>query len=230
MEEGNIGQSSILLSREQGNRRVISHDKLFNFLYSQFGMEPDYIRLVKDTEICKNCKNIVIGKGSLSADIMFVGEAPGKNEDEQGLPFVGAAGKNLDDLLQKVELTLNDVYVANILKCRPPENRNPLPEENKAHTPWLVEQIKQIKPKVVCSLGNYATKFFLAGGIVEKMDSMQGITQVHGKVKPLEFEGLKIKLIPLFHPAAIIYNRSLIKFWEEDMKVVKSEISQKSLK
>ena len=171
--------------------------------------------------------NLVFGKGSPEADIMFIGEAAGRNEDEQGIPFVGAAGKNLDSLLEKVGLTLNDVYIANILKYRPPENRNPLLEEIKAHTPWLIEQIKQVKPKVICSLGNYSTKFFLASGNVGEMDSMQGITQVHGKVKMLDFYGLKIKLIPLFHPAAIIYNRSLVGMWEKDMSIVKSEISQK---
>lgn len=173
--------------------------------------------------------NLVFGKGNPEADIMFIGEAAGRNEDEQGIPFVGAAGKNLDNLLEKVGLTLNDVYITNILKYRPPENRDPFPEEIKAHTPWLVEQIKIIKPKVICSLGNYATKFFLADGDVDKMDSMQGITIVHGKIKMLDFCGLKIKLIPLFHPAAIIYNRSLIKLWEEDMNIVKLEIIQKNV-
>jgi DNA polymerase len=191
--------------------------------------EPEYIRLVKETEIFKNCKNIVIGKGNLNADIMFIGEAPGRNEDEQGLPFVGAAGKNLDKLLEIVGLSLEDIYVANILKCRPPENRDPSPEEIKAHTPWLIEQIKQIKPKVICSLGNYSTKFFFADGDTDKMSSMPGITQIHGKVKLIEFHGLKIKLIPLFHPAAIIYNRSLIDSWEKDMEIVKREINQKTL-
>lgn len=190
---------------------------------------PDYIRLAEETEICKNCTNFVVGKGNLNADILFVGEAPGRKEDEQGLPFVGAAGKNLDNLLSKVGLSLNDVYVANILKCRPPENRDPLPEEIKAHTPWLVEQIKEIKPKVICSLGNYSTKFFLADGNVDNMNKMPGITQVHGKVKEMEFHGLKIKLIPLFHPAAIIYNRNLMDLWEKDMEIVKSEIQQKRL-
>jgi len=192
-------------------------------------MEPEYIRLVKETEICKQCKNIVVGKGNLNADILFVGEAPGRKEDEQGVPFVGAAGKNLDKLLSQVGLTLENVYVANILKCRPPENRDPLPEEIRAHTPWLVEQIKEIKPKVICSLGNYATKFFLADGDVDKMGSMPGITQVHGKVKMIDFHGLKIKLIPLFHPAAIIYKRALLPLWEKDMEIVKKEISQKTL-
>ncbi len=184
--------------------------------------DSDYIILAKETEICKNCKNVVVGKGDLNADIMFVGEAPGKNEDEQGLPFVGAAGKNLNGLLEKVGLKIEDVYIANILKCRPPENRDPLPEEIEAHTPWLIEQIKQIKPKVVCSLGNYATKFFLADENVNNMKNIPGITQFHGKVKLMDFHGVKIKLVPLFHPAAIIYNRSLIDSWEKDMEIVKS--------
>ncbi|MBN2421106.1 uracil-DNA glycosylase [Candidatus Woesearchaeota archaeon] len=189
----------------------------------------DEIELVKQTEICKNCKNIVVGRGNLNADILFVGEAPGRNEDEQGLPFVGAAGKNLDKLLSAVGLTSNDIYIANILKCRPPENRNPTSEEIKAHTPWLMKQIREIKPKVICSLGNYATKFFLSGCEVDLMDKQPGITQVHGKVRIIEVYGMKIKLIPLFHPAAIIYNRKLIVEWEKDMEIVKKEISQKEL-
>jgi DNA polymerase len=184
--------------------------------------------LVKQTEICKNCKNIVVGKGNIHAKILFVGEAPGRNEDEQGFPFVGAAGKNLDKLLKEVGLSLDDIYVANILKCRPPENRNPLPEEIRMHTPWLVKQIKEMRPDVVCSLGNYATKFFLADGKVGEMDNQLGITSLHGKVKIMEFDGLKIKLIPLFHPAAIIYNQKLKPLWEEDLNIVKKEITNLS--
>ncbi len=171
-------------------------------------------------------KNLVFGKGNPDAKIMFVGEAAGRNEDEQGLPFVGAAGKNLDKLLVAVGLSLNDVYIANILKYRPPENRNPLPEEIKLHTPWLIKQIEIIKPIVVCSLGNYATKFFLANGNVENMDSQPGITSLHGIVKEIDLLGLNIKLIPLFHPAAIIYNQRLKPLWESDMEIVKKEISQ----
>jgi len=187
----------------------------------------DYIELAKNTDICRVCKNVVIGKGNLKAKILFVGEAPGRNEDEQGLPFVGAAGKNLDQLLAKVGLSLQDIYVTNILKCRPPENRAPLPEEIRAHTPWLVAQIKEMKPEVICSLGNYATKFFLANGYIDKMNEQQGITKVHGTPITILFEGLNIKLIPLFHPAAIIYNRSLVDLWEKDMEVVKQEIGKK---
>ncbi len=197
----------------------------------------DENELIQIEEECKqanlplkeNATNLVFGKGNFNADIMFIGEAAGRNEDLQGLPFVGAAGKNLDKLLHNVGLCLDDVYIANILKYRPPLNRDPLPEEIEAHTPWLIKQIKQIKPKVICSLGNYATKFFLADGDVSKMNQMSGITQVHGKVKLIDFHGLKIKLIPLFHPAAIIYKRELLKEWENDMEIVKKEISQKTL-
>lgn len=178
----------------------------------------------RQTEICKSCKNIVIGKGNLKASILFVGEAPGRNEDEQGLPFVGAAGKNLDKLLASVGLSLDDVYIANILKCRPPENREPSEEEIRAHTPWLIKQIKEMKPRVICSLGNYATKFFLAGLKADGMKEQPGITSIHGKVRMIEFDGMKIKLIPLFHPAAIIYNQKLKGEWERDMEIVKREI------
>ena len=196
--------------------------------------------LVKRTELFKDCTNIVVGGGDLNADILFVGEAPGRNEDLTGVPFCGAAGKNLDKLLDSVGLKRSDIYIANILKCRPPLNRDPLPEEIRAHTPWLLKQIKDMKPKVVCSLGNYATKFFLALGDVENMNGQPGITQVHGKVREIEIrysglgirdsEGqgagavLKFKLIPLFHPAAIIYNRTkLTPLWETDMEIVKRE-------
>ena len=178
--------------------------------------------LVKRTELFRDCENIVVGKGNVAADILFVGEAPGRKEDEQGVPFVGAAGKNLDKLLASVGLSLDDVYVANILKCRPPENRDPLPDEIRAHTPWLMKQIREMKPQVVCSLGNYSTKFFMSLGDVALMKKQPGITEVHGKVQKIEIEGLNIKLIPLFHPAAIIYNRTkLTPLWEEDMEIVK---------
>lgn len=191
--------------------------------------EVNPIELAKSTEICRNCTNIVVGKGNETADILFVGEAPGRNEDEQGLPFVGRAGKNLDEMLARVGLSLEDVYIVNILKCRPPENRDPLPEEIKAHTPWLLKQIKDIKPKVVCSLGNFATKFFLADGNVDDMKNQPGITSIHGRVREMNFNGLDIKLIPLFHPAAIIYKRDLLPLWNADMEIVKKEVSQKTL-
>lgn len=181
--------------------------------------------LVKKTDLFRDCKNIVVGCGNLNADIMFVGEAPGKNEDETGVPFCGLAGKNLDKLLERVNLNRNDIYIANILKCRPPQNRDPLPDEIRAHTPWLLKQIREIKPKIICSLGNYSTKFFLAGTDIDRMNSQLGITQVHGKIQNIEIDGMKIKLIPLFHPAAIIYKRDLEKLWLDDMEIVKREIN-----
>ena len=168
--------------------------------------------------------NLVFGKGNPQAKILFVGEAAGRQEDLQGLPFVGAAGKNLDKLLSAVGLSLDDVYIANILKYRTPENRNPTSEEIRTHTPYLIKQIKIIKPKVICSLGNYATKFFLAGCNPDGMDKQLGITQVHGKVKIIQIDDMTITLIPLFHPAAIIYNQNLIIEWEKDLKIVKKEV------
>ena len=182
-----------------------------------------------DLPLKEGATNLVFGKGNVSASVMFIGEAAGKNEDEQGLPFVGAAGKNLDLLLAKVGLSLEDVYIANILKYRPPENRPPSSDEIKIHTPYLLKQIEVIQPKVICSLGNYATKFFLAGTNVDLMDKQPGITSVHGKVRMINLNGFSVKLIPLFHPAAIIYNRALLPLWEKDMEIVKSELGQRKV-
>ena len=197
---------------------------------------PDKEQLLKEIKesILKNkslplretATNLVFGKGNPQASIVLIGEAPGHNEDLQGLPFVGIAGKTLDKMIEKIGLTLNDIYITNILKYRPPENRNPLPQEIMAHTPYLKEQIAVISPKVICSLGNYATKFLLADGDVEKMDKQEGITKLHGKPINLNFQGKEIKLIPLFHPAAIIYNRKLQEEWEKDILIVKEEIKK----
>jgi len=134
----------------------------------------------------------------------------------------------LDKLLGKVGLSLEGVYIANILKYRPPENRNPNPEEIKTHIPYLLKQISIIKPEVVCSLGNYATKFFLSEGNVDLMDKQPGITSIHGKAKFVKIEDVRFKLIPLFHPAAIIYKRDLAPLWEKDMEIVKKEIELNS--
>lgn len=177
--------------------------------------------LVKRTPLFQDCKNIVVGGGNPKAQILFVGEAPGRNEDEKGIPFCGAAGKNLDKLLNEVNLSREDIYIANILKCRPPQNRDPTTEEIKAHAPWLLKQIKEMQPKIICSLGNYATKFFLAKTNINEMKNQPGITTIHGKVQDIEINGIKIKLIPLFHPAAIIYKRELTPLWLKDMEIVK---------
>lgn len=177
--------------------------------------------LVKKTPLFKECINIVVGGGNKNANILFVGEAPGRNEDKTGIPFCGASGKNLDKLLAEINLNRKDIYIANILKCRPPQNRDPTPEEIKSHTPWLLKQIKEMKPKIICSLGNYATKFFLAKTNINEMKKQPGITEIHGKVQEIEINKIKMKLIPLFHPAAIIYNRKLEPLWIKDMEIVK---------
>jgi DNA polymerase len=154
-------------------------------------------------------KNLVFGKGNPDASIIFIGEAPGAQEDEQGIPFVGSAGKELDKLLRSINLTLDDVYIANILKYRPPENRDPTIDEIYRHTPYLIEQIKIIKPKIICTLGNYSTKFVLAQFNIPDMKKISGITQLHGKVNNLVIDGMNFMVIPLYHPAAMLYNPKL---------------------
>ena len=169
-------------------------------------------------ELCKGRTNAVIGKGNEHADILFIGEAPGKNEDQQGFPFVGMAGKNLDRLLNEVGLSIDDIYIANILKCRPPKNRDPNKEEIKTCTPWLIKQIKHINPKVICTLGNYSTKFILAGCDPDKMGKIEGVSKLHGKVFDVEFDGKRHKVVPLYHPAAMLYNPRLRKTLFNDIK------------
>lgn len=177
--------------------------------------------LKEELPLKETATNLVFGKGNPEAKILFIGEAPGRNEDLQGYPFVGAAGKQLDELLSIIGLSLEDVYIANILKYRPPNNRNPSAEEIKAHTPYLVEQIKIIKPKIICTLGNYATKFVLANFEVEGMKKIGGITFLHGKPVEKKVDGFKFKAYPLYHPAATLYNRNLKETLKEDFEKLK---------
>jgi DNA polymerase len=149
---------------------------------------------------------LVFGVGAADAELMFVGEAPGKNEDLQGEPFVGAAGKLLDELLAGIDLTRADVYIANILKCRPPGNRDPQPEEIETCTPFLEEQIRLIDPRVIVTLGNFATKFILS------TDS--GISRIHGRL----FRSRGRKVVPVFHPAAALYTPAKKDVLAEDFQ------------
>lgn len=157
----------------------------------------------------ETARNLVFGKGNPDAAVLFIGEAPGAKEDEIGEPFVGAAGKQLDKLLASIGLSVPDVYIANILKYRPPENRDPNVEEIKTHTPYLVEQIKAIKPKIICTLGNYSTKFVLGGLDVAGMKKIPGVSQLHGKTREVVFDGEMFLVMPLYHPAAMLYNPKL---------------------
>jgi len=140
---------------------------------------------------------VVFGSGNADADLMFVGEAPGKNEDEQGLPFVGQAGRLLDKLLEEIGLQRGDVFIANTLKCRPPGNRDPHPEEIENCEDYLLRQIELIEPRVICTLGNFATKL-LRG-------EPTGITRLHGREEVRTFGSRAVRLYPIFHPAAALY-------------------------
>jgi DNA polymerase len=151
---------------------------------------------------------LVFGAGNADADLMFVGEAPGASEDLQGLPFVGRAGKLLDEMLAEVGLVRGDVFITNIICCRPPGNRDPLPEEIDACKPYLFRKIQLIEPKVICTLGNFATKL-LTG-------SPQGITKVHGRPQQRDLGGRAVTLFPLFHPAAALRTDSVKQLLRED--------------
>jgi DNA polymerase len=152
---------------------------------------------------------LVFGAGNANAEIMFVGEAPGAQEDRLGLPFVGPAGKLLEQLLGEIGLERGDVFINNCLMCRPPGNRDPLPEEIEECTPHLMRRIELIEPKVICTLGNYATKL-LTG-------SPQGITRVHGEPQRREIGGRMVVLYPLFHPAAALRSTSVLELLRADV-------------
>jgi uracil-DNA glycosylase len=151
---------------------------------------------------------VVFGSGDPGADLMFVGEAPGFHEDKQGVPFVGAAGKLLDQLLAGIGLTRADVYVANVLKCRPPGNRDPMPDEIEACEAHLWKQIELIEPRVVATLGNFATKL-LSG-------RPTGITRVHGQEQETTLGGRRVLLYPLYHPAAALYTPRMLEVLKSD--------------
>jgi len=163
---------------------------------------------------CERCAlartrtQVVFGSGSPTAELMFVGEAAGFHEDKQGVPFVGAAGKLLGKLLEGIGLTREDVYVANVLKCRPPGNRDPLPEEIQACEGHLFRQIELIRPTLVATLGNFATKL-LSG-------KPAGITQVHGRAQEVVLGGNAVTLYPIFHPAAALYTPRMLQVLQED--------------
>jgi DNA polymerase len=151
---------------------------------------------------------VVFGVGDPEADLMFVGEAPGFHEDKQGFPFVGQAGKLLDKLLAGIGLLRNDVYIANTVKCRPPGNRDPQPDEKQACEPHLFRQIELIRPKVIATLGNHATK--------QLSGKETGITRVHGQPQRLNVGALAVILYPLYHPAAALYTPAMFEVLEED--------------
>jgi DNA polymerase len=163
---------------------------------------------------CTRCRlaegrtQVVFGVGNPEADLMFVGEAPGFHEDKQGFPFVGQAGKLLDQLLNGIGLSREDVYIANVIKCRPPGNRDPMPDEIEACESHLFRQVELIQPRIVGTLGNFATKL-LSG-------KQLGITRVHGQEQQVVLAGRTVLLYPLYHPAAALYTPAMLKVLRED--------------
>jgi uracil-DNA glycosylase len=176
--------------------------------------ENELAALAAEASGCTRCRlaqgrtQVVFGVGHPHAELMFVGEAPGFHEDQQGLPFVGQAGKLLDKLLGGIGLTRQDVYVANVLKCRPPGNRDPMPDEIESCEGYLFRQIALIEPRIIATLGNFATKL-LSG-------KQHGITRVHGQPQPATLGGLSVTLYPLYHPAAALYTPAMLRTLEED--------------
>jgi uracil-DNA glycosylase len=165
--------------------------------------------------LSKTRTNTVFGEGKDDASLMFIGEAPGRDEDIQGRPFVGRAGKLLTDIIKAMGLGREDVYIANILKCRPPENRNPMPEEITKCSAYLTEQIRFIKPKVICALGKFASQTLL--------NTDTPISELRGKFH--DYRG--IKLMPTYHPAYLLRNPSSKKEVWEDMKAIAKELGIK---
>lgn len=181
----------------------------------------DIKRAIVDEGICPQlaagATNLVMGDGNVDADIVFIGEAPGKNEDEQGLPFVGAAGKFLNEMLAQADMDRSDVYITNIVKYRPPNNRDPLPEEKKAFWPYLIKQLQVIDPKVVITLGRHSMEYFLPG---------MYISQIHGQPKRVQFGDRKIVIVPLYHPAAALYNGGMRQTLIDDFLTVPAVIAK----
>lgn len=167
-------------------------------------------------ELKEQASQLVFGDGSPNAQIVFIGEAPGKSEDEQGLPFVGAAGKFLNEMLAGIKLKRKDVYITNIVKYRPPSNRDPLPEEKKAFLPYLWQQLAIIKPKLVVTLGRHSMNCFLPD---------LSISTVHGQPKRIKVnlgggKTLSLVIMPLFHPAAALYNGGMRSTLIEDFNLI----------
>ncbi|MDK2795337.1 MAG: uracil-DNA glycosylase [Archaeoglobaceae archaeon] len=176
----------------------------------------------RDILNCKKCplhltkKNYVPGSGSGSAGVVFIGEAPGREEDLKGEPFVGSAGKLLTEMLSSIGLTRDEVFICNVLKCRPPNNRDPLPEEVEACGKFLIRQLNTIKPELIVCLGRHSASFiFDLFGL-----QFSSITKLCGKVFEVEEWGKKVKILPLYHPAAVLYRPQLREEYERHFRLI----------
>jgi uracil-DNA glycosylase family 4 len=173
---------------------------------------------VRCPELAATRKTVVFGAGNANADLMFVGEAPGASEDEQGVPFVGRAGKLLGTLLGEIGLQRTDVFIGNVLQCRPPGNRDPLPIEIENCQEYLFRKIELIQPTVICTLGNFSTKL-LRG-------DPTGITRLHGQPEVLTLGRRAVRLYPIFHPAAALYTPRMLETLREDFKRLPELLAQ----
>jgi len=183
------------------------------------------VKTCKKCVLCKRAKNAVPGEGNPNAKIMLIGEAPGKREDLTGRPFVGAAGKLLDSVLEKAGIRREDIFIGNIAKHRPPDNRAPKPDEIEACAPYLDRQIKIIKPEIIVSLGTHSSKYILEKAGLE----FTTISEARGKVFDGSALGAGIRIMPSFHPAAVIYNRKLGKTMEKDFGKIRKELRYSAL-
>lgn len=166
----------------------------------------------KSLPLRETATNLVFGEGPADAKVYFLGEAPGRKEDETGRPFVGQAGRLLEKLLTSISLTREDVYITSVLRYRPPENRDPKPEEIEAFAPYVDEEIKIIVPKVVVTLGRFSLNKFLPD---------IKISQAHGQVFDIDWNGIKIKVIPMYHPAAGLRRGAILEVLKKDFLVIK---------
>jgi DNA polymerase len=181
----------------------------------------DKMRRCVACPLAKGRTKVVPGEGRIDADIMFIGEAPGYYEDQQGRPFVGAAGQFLEQLLGSIGLKRTDVFIANVIKCRPPSNRDPLPNEIEACSGWLDEQIDIVRPEVIVTLGRYSLGRYFPG---------QPISRIHGQARKLALsgaEGLGNRwVVPMYHPAAALHQGSLRRVIEEDFKRIPAYVER----
>jgi DNA polymerase len=190
-----------------------------------FDKLSEEIHQCKQCELFKTRSNPVVGEGSLDADLFFIGEAPGYNEDKQGRPFVGRAGAILDDLLQSIDLKRSDIFIANILKCRPPNNRNPTKTEISLCTAFLERQLEIVNPKIIIPMGSFSTAY-----IFLKYDiPFTKISEVHGKLYTKNTLYSKVHVIPMYHPAVATYNPNKKSVLLDDIQQVKQYIISESV-
>jgi uracil-DNA glycosylase family 4 len=195
------------------------------------GKEMEIEKLFEEIRKCRKCelwltrKNAVPGEGNIKAEIMIVGEAPGRNEDEQGRPFVGKAGQLLNEILEGLGIRREEIFITNIVKCRPPNNRDPTEREKETCSPYLLKQIEIIKPKYIICLGRHSASFLMSK-IGMKFSS---ISEARGKEIEGKINGIEVKIIVTYHPAAALYNPNLRSEIENDLKKLGRKVKKRSL-